>query len=45
MVNVSRLRLCIFLINKEMCSNHYELSTLLIEQPWNLEARTTIILE
>lgn len=41
MVNVSKLRLCIFLINKKMRSNHCELSTLPIEQHLNLEARTT----
>lgn len=36
MVNVSKLRLCIFLINKKMRSNHCELSTLPIEQHLNL---------
>ena len=45
MVNVSRLRLRIFLINEEMRRNHCELSTLLIEQHLNLEARTIIISE
>ena len=45
MVNVSRLRWCIVLINKETRSNHCELNTLLIEQHLNLGAGTTVIAE